>query len=130
MSEYRISEVAELLGVSVDTVRRLVDSGQVKVRRTTRGERMVDGADLARHLSEAAAAPSANVGRESARNHFGGIVTRVLKDGVMAQVDIQAGRHRIVSLMSREAAEDLGLEPGVRAVATVKSTNVIIELPL
>ena len=130
MSEYRISEVAELLGVSVDTVRRLVDSGQVQVRRTPRGERLVDGADLARHLSEATGAPRANVGRESARNHFPGIVTRVLKDGVMAQVDIQAGVHRIVSLMSREAAEDLGLEPGVRAVATVKSTNVIVELPL
>jgi len=130
VSEYRISEVAELLGVSVDTVRRLVDSGQVQVRRTPRGERLVDGADLARHLSEATGAPRANVGRESARNHFPGIVTRVLKDGVMAQVDIQAGVHRIVSLMSREAAEDLGLEPGVRAVATVKSTNVIVELPL
>lgn len=129
MSEYRISEAASLLGVSADTVRRLVDSGRVKTRRTGGGERLVDGADLARHLSESAGAPRADVGRESARNHFVGIVTRVLKDGVMAQVDIQAGPNRIVSLMSREAAEDLGLEPGVRAVATVKSTNVIVELP-
>jgi molybdopterin-binding protein len=129
VSDYRISEAATLLGVSADTVRRLVDAGKVKTRRTAGGERLVDGADLARHLSESAAAPRANVGKESARNHFPGIVTRVVKDGVMAQVDIQAGPHRVVSLMSREAAEDLGLEPGVRAVATVKSTNVIVELP-
>jgi molybdopterin-binding protein len=129
VSDYRISEAATMLGVSADTVRRLVDAGKVKTRRTAAGERLIDGADLARHLSESAAAPRANVGRESARNHFAGIVTRVVKDGVMAQVDIQAGPHRVVSLMSREAAEDLGLEPGVRAVATVKSTNVIVELP-
>jgi len=128
--DYRISEVATVLGVSSDTARRLVDSGHVLTRRTPRGDRLVDGADLARFLAEQGSlAPSAPVGRESARNHFVGIVTRVVKDGVMAQVDIQAGPHRIVSLMTREAADDLGLEPGVRAVATVKSTNVIVELP-
>jgi molybdopterin-binding protein len=130
MPAYRISEVADLMGVSSDTVRRLVDSGQVQTDRTARGERLVDGADLARFLAEQGSlVPPAPVGRESARNHFAGIVTRVLRDGVMAQVDIQAGQHRIVSLMSREAADDLGLEPGVRAVATVKATNVIVELP-
>lgn len=130
MPTYRISEVADLMGVSSDTVRRLVDSGQVKTERTGRGDRLVDGADLARFLAEQGAlAPAAPVGRESARNHFAGIVTRVLKDRVMAQVDIQAGQHRIVSLMSREAADDLGLEPGVRAVATIKATNVVVELP-
>lgn len=130
MPDYRISEVASLLGVSPDTARRLVDSGQVRTHRTPRGERLVDGADLARFLAEQGShAPAAPVGLASARNHFPGIVTRVLKDGVMAQVDIQAGRHRIVSLMTREAAEELGLEPGVRAVATVKATNVVVELP-
>jgi molybdopterin-binding protein len=130
MPEYRIGEVAEMMGVSSDTVRRLVDSGQVRTVRTSRGDRLVDGADLARYLAEqGAASPSPPVGQASARNHFPGIVTRVIKDGVMAQVDIQAGPHRVVSLMTREAAEELNLVPGVRAVATVKSTNVIVELP-
>ena len=69
------------------------------------------------------------MGEQSARNHFPGVVTRVLKDGVMAQVEIQAGPHRVVSLISREAAEELGLEPGVRAIASVKSTNVMVDLP-
>jgi molybdopterin-binding protein len=129
--DYRISEVAELMGVSSDTVRRLVDSGQVRTRRVTpRGDRLIDGADLARFLAEQGSlAPAAPVGQESARNHFVGIVTRVLKDTVMAQVEIQSGPHRIVSLISREAADELRLEPGVRAVATVKSTNVTVELP-
>ena len=72
--------------------------------------------------------PETTVGR-SARNHFPGIVTRVVKDRVMAQVEIQAGSHRLVSLISREAADELGLAPGVRAVAVVKATNVIVELP-
>ena len=130
MHEYRIGEVAELMGVSSDTVRRLVDSGQVRTTRTHRGSRLVDGGDLARYLAEQGAASiPGKVARESARNHFPGIVTRVLKDGVMAQVDIQAGPHRVVALISREAAEELGLEPGVRAVAAVKSTNVVVELP-
>jgi len=130
MTEYRIGEVAELMGVSPDTVRRLVDSGQVRTARTSRRERLVDGKDLARFLAEqGAAAALGPAARESARNHFPGIVTRVLKDGVMAQVDIQAGPHRIVSLISREAAEELGLEPGVRAIAAVKSTNVVVEMP-
>jgi molybdopterin-binding protein len=128
MPEYRIGEVAELMGVSSDTVRRLVDSGQIRTARSSRGDRLVDGADLARHLAEqgSAAAPASV---ESARNHFPGLVTRVVKDGVMAQVDIQAGPYRIVSLMTREAADELMLEPGVRAVAAVKSTNVVVELP-
>jgi molybdopterin-binding protein len=130
MTPYRIGEVAELMGVSPDTVRRLVDSGQIRTARTSRGDRLVDGADLARFLAEQGAAsgflPTAH---ESARNHFPGIVTRVVKDGVMAQVDIQSGPHRVVSLMSREAADELKLEPGVRAIAVVKSTNVVVELP-
>ena len=130
MASYRISEVADFIGVSPDTARRLIDSGQLATRRTGRGERIVEGADLARFLAaQATLEPSAQVGRASARNHFPGIVTRVVKDGVMAQVEIQAGPHRVVSLISREAAEELGLEPGVRAVATVKATNVVVELP-
>jgi molybdopterin-binding protein len=130
MPEYRVSEVAEVMGVSVDTVRRLVDSGQVRTTLSPGGQRVVDGGDLARFLAEQGTAALRGPGlRESARNHFPGIVTRVIKDGIMAQVDIQAGPHRVVSLMTREAAEELKLEPGVRAIAAVKSTNVVVELP-
>ena len=127
MERYRISEVAELIGTSPDTVRRIVDAGEVKAVRRG-GQRLIDARDLARYLT-AQGVPGAGATKRSARNEFRGIVTRVVKDGVMAQVDIQAGPHRVVSLMSREAAEQLKLAPGVRAVASVKATNVVVELP-
>ncbi|TMF95797.1 MAG: helix-turn-helix domain-containing protein [Chloroflexi bacterium] len=129
MASYKIGEVAELLGVSVDSVRRLADSGKLATVRTTGGQRVVDSRQLARFMATAPAdiKSETTIGR-SARNHFPGIVTRVVKDRVMAQVEMQAGPHRIVSLISREAADELGLAPGVRAVAVVKATNVIIEL--
>jgi molybdopterin-binding protein len=129
MTTYKIGEVAELLGVSVDSVRRLADNGRLATIRTAGGQRVVDGRQLARFMAAAPAdlKPQTTVGR-SARNHFPGIVTRVIKDRVMAQVEIQAGSHRLVSLISREAADELGLAPGVRAVAVVKATNVIVEL--
>ncbi|MDQ3108113.1 MAG: TOBE domain-containing protein [Actinomycetota bacterium] len=128
-ASFHTGQVAELLGVSVDTVRRLGDSGEVKTSRTSGGQRVFDAVDLARYLQETSevAPPEAIVAR-SARNRFPGIVTRVLKDKVMAQVEIQAGPHRIVSLMTREAADELGLAPGVLAVAAIKSTNVVVEL--
>jgi molybdopterin-binding protein len=131
MPTYRISEVATLLGVSDDTVRRWTDSGRLPVVRDAGSRLSVDGAALAEFaVSVAAEAPAAPpIVAESARNRFAGIVTRVQRDGVMAQVEIQAGPHRVVSLMSREAADDLGLEPGVLAVAAVKSTNVVVEVP-
>ena len=130
VSSYRLGQVADLLGVSVDTVRRWADAGRLRSTRTEGGQRTVDGADLARFLEENASAPEPDVVvSRSARNRFPGIVTRVVKDGVMAQVDIAAGGHRVVSLMTREAADELGLEPGVLAVAAVKSTNVVVELP-
>lgn len=120
--------MAELLGVSVDTVRRLATRGELKTRRTTGGQQLFDGVDLARYLREHAdAGDPESVGGQSARNRFTGIVTRVVKDKVMAQVEIHAGPHRIVSLISREAADELGLAPGVLAVAAVKSTNVVVE---
>lgn len=126
---YRPGQVAELLGVSVDTVRRMADNGELKTRRTSGGQRVVDGVDLARYLEEhGAPRESEAIVGQSARNRFAGIVTRVLKDKVMAQVEIHAGPHRIVSLMTREAADELGLAPGVAAVAAVKSTNVVVEL--
>ena len=117
-----------MLGVSVDTVRRWGDEGRIRVKRTQGGQRLIDGADLARFLRERATA--ADSSSQSARNRLHGIVTRVLKDDVMAQVEIQAGPHRLVSLMTREAADELELAPGAAAVAVVKSTNVIVELAL
>lgn len=130
MTQLRISEAAQLLGVSDDTVRRMVDSGRLPGRKDAAGRLTVDGADLAAVAKEVATpAPVGVVGDESARNRMRGIVTRVLKDTVMAQVELQAGPFRIVSLMSREAVDDLGLEVGSVAVASIKSTHVIVGVP-
>ncbi len=130
MSRYRIGQVAELAGVSADTVRRWIDGGRLPTVRTEGGQRLVEGDALARFLAEQAPPSEPEpIVAQSARNRFPGVVTRVLKDGVMAQVEIQSGPHRVVSLMSREAADELGLEPGVRAIAAVKATNVVVELP-
>jgi molybdopterin-binding protein len=118
-----------LLGVSADTVRRWMDSGQIPAARTPGGRRRVDGAALARFSVERAHSRTFAPVAESARNHFPGLVTKVTKDKVMAQVEIQAGPYRVVSLMSREAADELELAPGVLAVASVKSTNVVVEIP-
>jgi molybdopterin-binding protein len=124
--QFRISEAAELLGVSADTVRRWADSGRLPAHRDGHGHRVVDGADLAAYTRRSG---HEDGGFSSARNRFRGLVTAVTKDGVMAQVEIQAGPHRIVSLMSREAVDDLGLAVGCVAWAVVKSTNVIVEVP-
>ena len=129
-AQYRIGEIAELLGTSPDTARRWADSGRLRTRRTAGGQRVVDGAALARFLAGPTKTSEGNVViGQSARNRFPGIVTRVIKDRVMAQVEIQAGPHRVVSLMTREAVDELKLAPGMRAVAVVKATTVIIELP-
>lgn len=129
MAQMRVSEAAELLAVSSDTVRRWIDSGRLGVTKGS-GVTRVDGADLARLAQEIAHPASVGAVREeSARNRMRGIVTEVLRDGVMAQVSLQAGPFRIVSLMSREAADELGLEPGSVAVASIKSTNVVIGTP-
>ena len=122
----RIRDAAELLRVSPDTVRRLLDTGQIKAKRSAGGQRQIDGAALASYM--AAQPRPALPAAASARNRFAGIVTRVVKDGVMAQVELQAGPHRIVSLISRDAADELKLKPGMLAVASVKATNVVIEL--
>jgi molybdopterin-binding protein len=130
MPSYRLREAAELLGVSDDTVRRWAESGRLATSSDAAGKRIVDGVVLARFAeANATALPDAGpVLRASARNRFVGLVTRVVRDTVMAQVEMQCGPYRVVSLMSREAADDLGLEPGVRAVASVKSTNVVVEV--
>ena len=130
MATYRLGQVADLLGVSAETVRRLGESGRLPMRRSAGGQRLVDGAELARFLTETApAVEPETIVNESARNRFPGVVTRVEKDGLVAVVHIQAGTHRIVSMMTREAADDLALEQGDLAVAAVKSTNVIVEVP-
>jgi len=131
VTTYRIAEAAEVLGVSDDTVRRWIDGGRVPAR-TEAGRSTLDGVDLARLAEELADLPDREHTRASAvsaRNRLTGIVTKVVKDTVMAQVDLICGPYRLVSLMSAEAADELGLEPGVRAIASVKSTNVVVERP-
>jgi molybdopterin-binding protein len=128
--ELKMMEAAAVLGVSPDTVRRLADAGTVKTRRTRGGQRLVEGRSLARYLVERdRRAPRDAASRQSMRNRLPGIVTRVLKDRVAAQVEIQAGPHRMVCLLTREAVDALGLVPGMLAIATVKATNVAVELP-
>jgi len=131
VDQIRIADAAALLGVSDDTLRRWADAGRIAVDRAG-GPATVDGAELAALAAEIAAeSPLARLlpagGTSSARNRVTGVVTRVVRDGVMAQVELQAGPFRFVSLMSREAADELGLEPGVVATASVKATTVVIE---
>jgi molybdopterin-binding protein len=127
-STYRIAEAAQLLGVSDDTVRRWIDSGRLTVARTDPGPAQVDGKELARLAAELHEAPEPGVTRSSsARNRLAGIVTRVVRDTVMAQVEIQAGPFRVVSVVTREAVEELGLRPGAPATAIVKATSVMLE---
>lgn len=127
MPSYRIGQAAQVLGVSVDTVRRLVDSGRLKSTRTAGQHRLVDGAQLARLAEEVVAETPAGTA-SSARNHLLGIVTRVVKDKVAAQVELRCGPFRMVSLVTRESVDSLGLVPGVLAYAVVKATNVVVEL--
>ncbi len=114
-----------MLGVSVDTLRRWVDHGRIDADRTAGGQRLIEGAALARLAIQQA--PPHHASDRSARNRLLGVVTHVTRDGVMAQVEIQAGPHRIVSLMTREAADELDLAPGVVAYASIKSTSVVVE---
>ncbi|WFE30406.1 excisionase family DNA-binding protein [Solwaraspora sp. WMMD791] len=127
MTSYRIGAAAELLGVSVDTVRRWIDAGRLAATRDGNGHREIDGSDLAAFARALADDPDDGIARSSARNRMRGIVTAVTRDTVMAQVDIQAGPFRIVSLMSREAVDQLGLVVGATATAVVKSTTVVVE---
>ncbi|MFN8075497.1 MAG: TOBE domain-containing protein [Kineosporiaceae bacterium] len=133
MATFRMRQAASLLGLSEDTLRRWAEAGRLSTVRDPAGRQAIEGAELARLAQDLAGATPRTaarpVARASARNRLTGLVTKVVKDGVMAQVELQAGPFRIVSLMSREAADDLGLAPGVLAVASVKSTNVVVEIP-
>jgi molybdopterin-binding protein len=129
MREFRIGQAASLLGVSPDTVRRWADNGRLKTRRTQGGHRVVSGKELAALASSLYVVSDSNSASvQSARNRLTGIVSSVTRDKVMAQVEIQAGPHRVVSLISREAADQLALEPGTLVAAVIKATNVTVEL--
>lgn len=128
MQTYRIARAAQLLGVSDDTVRRWIDQGNLPVTDAVPAEIPGD-ALAARAVALAEEAKAADDLLSSARNRFVGIVTRVQIDGLMAQVDLQSGPHRVVSLMSAEAARALNLEVGSLATASVKATQVVVEVP-
>ncbi|HEY7043902.1 MAG TPA: TOBE domain-containing protein [Nocardioidaceae bacterium] len=133
MTVYRLAEAATLLGVSDDTVRRWSEAGRFPRARTADGHAGIEGIALARLARQLADLPIEGTAggshRVSARNQLRGIVTEVKRDSVMAQVELCCGPYRVVSLMSREAADALRLEPGVLAVASIKATNVVVEVP-
>lgn len=128
MTHLRVREAALFLGVSEDTVRRWIDRGAIPATTDAAGRKVLEGTEVARLARENAVAPGiGDPSRSSARNRFTGLVTRVLTDTVMAQVEMQCGPYRVVSLISSEAVRELGLEPGSVATASVKATNVVIE---
>ena len=127
MPDFRIGRAAEALGVRVETLRRWERDGKLTTTRTAGGQRMVPAAEVARLLAERRAVRPQ--GAASRRNAFEGVITKVTRDKVSTLVEIQAGPHRIVSLITREAADELGLKPGIEAVATVKATSVMVEAP-
>jgi len=133
MPTFRIKEAAGLLGVSTDTLRRWADAGRIGTATDTSGRMAVQGSALAELAQELAKSADHEQTRvvvgSSARNRFSGLISRITRDTAMAQVEIQAGPHRFVSLLSREAADELGLEPGMLAIAAVKATNVSVEIP-
>ncbi|ROQ38578.1 molybdopterin-binding protein [Frondihabitans sp. PhB188] len=130
MPQIRISEAARYLGVSDDTVRRWIDNGTLDAEKGPNGRTVVDGLALAKLAQKNAVLPedTSDIGR-SARNRFMGLVTNIVMDTVMAQVELQCGPFRVVSLMSSEAVRELGLELGSVAIAVVKATTVIVETP-
>jgi molybdopterin-binding protein len=126
----RIGEAAELLGVGVDTVRRWEAEDKLETVRTAGGQRLIPLAEVSRLLAERRRQTSDRpIVAQSARNRFAGIVTRVERDRVAAVVEVLAGPHRLVSLMTAEAVDELGLAVGVEAVCVVKATHVIVEIP-
>jgi molybdopterin-binding protein len=128
MTQFRATEAAALLGVSDDTIRRWIDAGRLPAVRDSAGRWVLSGRDLAEFAREHATPPTVDSEvLSSSRNRMPGLVTQVVRDGLMAQVEIQAGPFRLVSLMTGEAADELGLEPGALAVASVTATSVVVE---
>jgi molybdopterin-binding protein len=127
---YRIGEAAAMLGVRPETVRRWERAGTIRARRTAGGQRAIPADEVARLLAARKKKPGARVAPQSARNRFPGVVTSVQKQGLVAIVEILAGPHRVVALTTREAVEEMKLKPGMAAVAAVKATQVIVELPV
>jgi molybdopterin-binding protein len=126
----RLGEAASQLGVSPDTLRRWAEAGRIEVELTPGGQRTVSQVDVTRLAAERRREGADRpIVAQSARNRFAGVVTRVERDGVAAVVEVQAGPHRLVSLITREASEELRLEPGDEVVCTVKSTDVMVEVP-
>lgn len=126
----RVGQAAEMLGVSVETLRRWESDGRVAMERSQGGQRVIDVREVSRLLAERRhAATERPIVAQSARNRFAGIVTRIEKDRVAAVVEVMAGPHRLVSLMTAEAVADMGLEVGREAVCVVKATNVMVEIP-
>ncbi len=129
-ADVRIGLAAEMLGISVETLRRWEAEGRLRTRRSEGGQRLVPLAEVTRLLAERRAASSDRpIVAQSARNRFPGIVTRIQRDGIVAVVDILAGPHRVVSIMTAEAVDELGLAVGAEAVGVVKATNVVVEVP-
>jgi molybdopterin-binding protein len=130
VTQIRVSDAARFLGVSDDTVRRWIDGGTLAGARDASGRTVVEGTELAALAKkQAELPPDTAAAGSSARNRFVGLVTSVVMDKVMAQVELQCGPHRVVSLMSAEAVRELGLEPGSVATAVIKATNVIVQTP-
>jgi molybdopterin-binding protein len=126
----RIGQAAEILSVSVDTIRRWAADGTLKTRRSAGGQRLVSAAEVSRMLgARRRSVPQRSISAQSARNRFPGVVTRVEADRVAAIVEVQAGPHRLVSLVTAESVRELKLAPGVQVIAVVKATNVMIDLP-
>jgi molybdopterin-binding protein len=126
----RVGQAAEILGVSVETLRRWEADGRLRMERSEGGQRVVEFAEVSRLLAERRRATTDRpIVAQSARNRFPGVVTRVERDGVAAVVEVMAGPHRLVSLMTAEAVEELDLKVGDQAVCVVKATNVIVEIP-
>jgi molybdopterin-binding protein len=129
-SVIRVGQAAEILGVSVETLRRWEADGRIRMERSRGGQRLIAIAEVTRLLdARRKAATDRPIVAQSARNRFPGIVTRIERDRVAAVVEVMAGPHRLVSLMTAEAVDDLGLEVGAEAVCVVKATNVIVEIP-